>query len=44
MALLSYGRAFEWHAERDPDGIAVFFGDRELTRAGLDLERVLNEM
>ena len=27
MARMSYGRAFAWHAERDPDAVAVMFGD-----------------
>ena len=33
---LSYGSAFAWHAERDPDRVAVFFGDELCTRAELD--------
>lgn len=36
MALMSYGRAMALHAERDPDGIAVFFDDEEIRRDALE--------
>jgi bile acid-coenzyme A ligase len=36
MSVLSYGRAFAWHAERDPDGVAVIFGDEVVTRRELE--------
>jgi len=37
MALQSFGRAFAWHAERDPDAPAVWFEDACATRGALDL-------
>jgi len=36
MATMSYGRAMTWHAERDPDAVAVLFGDERITRGELD--------
>jgi len=36
MTMLSYGRAMAWHAERDPDGVAVFFGEEAATRGRLE--------
>jgi bile acid-coenzyme A ligase len=36
MAMMSYGRAMARHAERDPQGVAVVFGDDTLTRAELE--------
>ncbi len=36
MPLQSYGRAFAWHAERDPDAVAITFGDQRATRAELE--------
>jgi len=36
MPLLSYGRAFAWHAERDPDRVAVRHDGDEITFAALD--------
>ncbi len=36
MPRLSYGRAFRWHAERDPDAVAVVFRDERVTRDALE--------
>jgi bile acid-coenzyme A ligase len=36
MALLSYGRAFAWHAERDPDAVVIVFGDEAIRRGELE--------
>jgi bile acid-coenzyme A ligase len=36
MPVLSYGRAFAWHAERDPDRIAVCHDGDTVTFAALD--------
>ncbi len=42
MPLLSYGRAFAWHAERDPERVAI---DHEGTRATRgELERASNRL
>ena len=35
MAMMSYGRAMGWLAERDPDALAVVCGDESVTRAEL---------
>jgi bile acid-coenzyme A ligase len=42
MATMSYGRAMGWLAERDPDGVAVVFGDATVTR--VELERRSNRL
>ncbi len=34
---MSYGRAFAWHAERDPDAVAVTFGVATATRGEMEL-------
>ena len=36
MTLLSYGRAFGWHAAREPKAVAVIFGDRRVSRGALE--------
>ncbi len=36
MGILSYGRAFAWHAERDPDAVAVWFDGETVSRAQLE--------
>jgi bile acid-coenzyme A ligase len=36
MPVLSYGRAFAWHAERDPDRAAIVHGDARTSFAALD--------
>ena len=35
MPLMSYGRAFRWWAELEPDAVAVIFGDTAVTRGEL---------
>lgn len=42
MARMSYGRAFAWHAQRDPGAVAVRFGDALATRD--ELERSSNRL
>jgi bile acid-coenzyme A ligase len=42
MSLLSYGRSFAFHAERDPQAVAVVFGDREIRRG--EMERRSNRL
>jgi bile acid-coenzyme A ligase len=42
MALLSYGRAMGWLAERDPDGVAVVCADERRSRG--ELERRSNRL
>jgi bile acid-coenzyme A ligase len=42
MTVLSYGRAFAWHAERDPDAVAVVFRDETATRG--EIERRSNRL
>ncbi|MCZ6781777.1 MAG: AMP-binding protein [Proteobacteria bacterium] len=42
MARMSYGRAFAFHAEGDPDGIAIVFGEGSCTRG--ELERRSNRL
>jgi bile acid-coenzyme A ligase len=36
MPLMSYGRAFAWHAERDPERVAVRHDDDAISYAALD--------
>jgi len=36
MSICSYGRAFAWHAERDPDRTAIRHGDEAISFAALD--------
>lgn len=42
MPTMSYGRALGWHAERDPDGVAVQFGGERRSRS--QLERRANRL
>jgi len=42
MSLCSYGRAFGFHAARDPESVAVVFGERLATRG--ELERRSNRL
>ncbi len=36
MPRLSFGRAFQWLAERDPDGVALVHGDERVARGALE--------
>jgi bile acid-coenzyme A ligase len=36
MTTMSYGRAFAWHATREPDGTAILHEDEAVTRGELD--------
>ena len=36
MAAMSYGRAMGWFAERDPDAVAVVFGEESVSRSALE--------